>query len=378
LTKLRFTSQAVVTTVLIAGLLGLHRLEWPLLKSHGARLRLGQLISAIGDDQQSREEVDALVDGYYEQLRADDRVEGLPSDRGDIHFRNDFLRYELRPNIKRMYPAGMRFTNSMGMANPEYSYAKPPHTRRIALLGDSLSLGPYGQDFVALLENRLNQDCRTADIESYQVLNFSVYGYSIVQKMDVALDKAPQFHPDVYVVTLTSLELLESKGWGTHLGNLLIDGTDLKYDYLRRVVADAGLQSSKHLPAIRKGLKPYFVPVTRWALEQVRDHANAQGAQTMVFLIPAPIDPNFTSDDFSKFQEIAGPVGVPILDLRDTFRSVKLEDIWVAPRDIHPNVRGHALIADSLFNELQAQPDALLALAGHPCQVPLSSPAAEK
>ena len=51
----------------------------------------------------------------------------------------------------------MRITNSLGMPNPEYGYEKPPHTWRIALLGDSLSIGPYGHDYEALLEIRLNQ-----------------------------------------------------------------------------------------------------------------------------------------------------------------------------------------------------------------------------
>jgi hypothetical protein len=267
----------------------------------------------------------------------------------------------------------------MGMANPEYPYAKPPHTRRIALLGDSLSLGPYGQDYVARLEERLNQNCRTPEIQNYQILNFSAYAYSIVQMMDVGLDKAPLFHPDAYVITITDLEAMDTLGWRTHVGSLLTAGTDLKYDYLRQVVAEAGLQKTNHLPTIRKRLSPFIQPVRRWALQQVRDQAAKQGASMVIFLIPAPLSSDLVDADFNEFQEAADPLGVPIIDLRDTFTSVNFNDIEVDPNsDIHPNALGHAMIADNLFAKLQAQPDAWLALAGHPCEVASPTAAAGK
>jgi hypothetical protein len=70
---------------------------------------------------------------------------------------------------------------------------------------------------------------------------------------------------------------------------------------------------------------------------------------------------------------VADQVGVPIIDLRDTFRSANLKEMQVDPgSDIHPNVLGHAMIADNLFTKLQEQPSAWEALAGHPCAVALS------
>ena len=373
-----FARRAALTMLLIVGILGLHELP-RLLRKTSVGHRMSQLITPMSRNEMSRENVDALVDGYYEGLRQDATAPGLPGEREDINFRNDFLRYEMKPNIHRPYKAGVRVTNSMGMANPEYPYAKPPHTRRIALLGDSLSLGPYGQDYVARLEERLNQNCRTPEIQNYQILNFSAYAYSIVQMMDVGLDKAPLFHPDAYVITITDLEAMDTLGWRTHVGSLLTAGTDLKYDYLRQVVAEAGLQKTNHLPTIRKRLSPFIQPVRRWALQQVRDQAAKQGASMVIFLIPAPLSSDLVDADFNEFQEAADPLGVPIIDLRDTFTSVNFNDIEVDPNsDIHPNALGHAMIADNLFAKLQAQPDAWLALAGHPCEVASPTAAAGK
>ena len=163
---------------------------------------------------------------------------------------------------------------------------------------------------------------------------------------------------------------MDTLGWRTHVGSLLTSGTDLKYDYLRKVVADTGLQSTNHMPTIRKRLKPYVLPVQRWALQQVKDKAATEGASMAILLIPAPLPADFVNADFDAFKEAAMPVGAPIIDLRDTFSSVSLSTIEVdSNSDIHPNALGHAMIADNLFAKLRAQPSAWQALAGHSCEV---------
>jgi hypothetical protein len=95
-----------------------------------------------------------------------------------------------------------------------------------------------------------------------------------------------------------------------------------------------------------------------------------------IFLIPAPLSSDLVDADFNEFQETAEPLGVPVIDLRDTFSSVNPATVEVDPNsDIHPNVLGHSMIADDLFAKMQAQPAAWLALAGHPCEVASSAAA---
>ena len=206
-----FTKRFAITVVLLLGLLGLNLL--PALLGHGQnRLRRRKLLAEMQNGDLNREDFDALAAGYYEGLQKNAGHLGMPTERDDVRFRDDFLLYEFKPNVRRQYPAGMRITNSLGMPNPEYGYQKPPHTRRIALLGDSLSVGPFGQDYVALLEARLNQANTTPDTQRFEILNFSVYGYNILQMMDVALYVAPKFHPDVYLVALTHIQAGGEKG----------------------------------------------------------------------------------------------------------------------------------------------------------------------
>jgi hypothetical protein len=360
-----FTKNFLITAAFLLGLLGLNFL--PVLMGHGQnRLRLQKMLAEMQNSDLNREDFDALAAGYYEGLQKNASHLGMPTERDDVAFRDDFLRYEFKPNVRRQYPAGMRITNSLGMPNPEYGYQKPPHTRRIALLGDSLSVGPYGQDYAALMEERLNQANLTPTTQRYEVLNFSVYGYNVLQMMDVALYVAPKFHPDVYLVALTHIQAGGTKAsTALHLARLELEGVDFKYDFLRQVAAQAGVQPSDHMNALMRKLGPFHFQMTKWALAQIRDHAAAEGAQMVIALIPGPIPSEVEGQAFDDIRPTVDSIGVPVVDLRDTFKSKTLANLQVEYGvDIHPNQQGHELIFESLYQAMQQNPKFSASLLG--------------
>jgi len=290
----------------------------------------------------------------------------MPAERDDVAFRDDFRRYEFRPNVRRPYPAGMRITNSLGFPNPEYGYQKPPHTRRIAVLGDSISVGPFGHDYVALLEACLNQTSLTPEIQRFEILDFAVYGYNVLQMMDVALYVAPKFHPDVYLVALTHIQAGGKKAsTALHLARLELEGVDFKYDFLRQVAAQAGVQPSDHMNALMRKLGPFHFQMTKWALEQIRDHAAAEGAQMVIIMVPAPINAEIEAEAFDDIRPTVDRLGVPVIDLRDTFRSKNVATLQVEYGiDVHPNQRGHEIIFESLYQAIQQDPKFSATLLG--------------
>jgi hypothetical protein len=360
-----FRKNFVVMLALILGLLGLNLL--PSLAGQGQnRLRIQKFLAGMKNGDLNREDFDALTAGYYEGLQKNASHLGMPAERDDVSFRNDFLLYEFKPNVKRQYPAGMRITNSLGMPNLEYGYQKPPHTRRIALLGDSLSVGPFGQDYAALLEHQLNQANLTPETQKFEVLNFSVYGYNVLQMMDVAKNVAPKFHPDVYLVALTHIQAGGRKAsTALHLSRLELEGIDLKYDYLKQVVVQSGVQPSDHMNALMRKLSPFHFQMTKWALEQIRDHATAEGAQMVIALVPGPIPPDVEAQAFDDIRPTVDSIGVPVIDLRDTFRGTSLAGLQVEYGvDVHPNQRGHEVIFESLYQAIQQDPKSSASLLG--------------
>jgi hypothetical protein len=372
-----FTRASTLTVALTLSLLALDQLPGRLPPDFPLSIRIGRMVREMHNGDLNAEDLHVAA-GYYEELRNDVPITGL-GQGSDIRPAAGFLRFEYRPHVKRSYPAGMRITNSFGMANPEYSPEKPPHTRRIALLGPSISVGPYGHDYPALLEQRLNQDCRTPEIQGFQVLNFSVFGYSVVQEMDVALEKASKFHPDVYLVAVTSLELAGQNGSRIHVARLMREGADLKYDYLRKVVAESGARPSDRLAIINAKLAPFLTPMMRWALGRIRDHAISEGAEMIIHLVPIPGTPEVQAKDFESLHKGVDGIGVPVLDLLNAFGSANLSEIEVVPwekardgvaPDHHPNALGHEMIFHSLYASLQANHNAWVAMTGSDCGKP--------
>jgi lysophospholipase L1-like esterase len=257
-------------------------------------------------------------------------------------------------------------TNSLGLADREYEKAKSAGTRRVALIGDSLARGyrvKPAERFEARIEDRLNLEIRQITGKPFEIWNYSVDGYRMTQLLDVAVSKAAAFEPDAYLLTLT--EVTVHPNWGSHLAKLVRDGTDLKYDFLRRVVEQAGIRPDDDPAVAEAKLAPYRLPVLREILAHIKSQVELRGAKLIVILLPVVEDAEDVQAHFEGLVDVVRQVQVPSIDLRDTFAGVKdLESYRVVWSDLHPNAAGHSLIADNLYQKLRQQPEVWSALTG--------------
>ena len=318
-----------------------------------ANTRIGGLaekgLSKIRKAHFKGEDLEALDAGYYEGLRKEGSVDPA------LHFRDDFLEYDYKPNLHLKGPGLARTTNSFGMYDQEYSLEKPAHVWRIALLGDSMALGPFGQNYESLLEKRLNETHLNPDIQKVEVLNFAIGGYRITQIMEAMSEKAARFHPDVYFVAITSVSV--SHRWSYHIGHLLQRKIDLKYDFLRQVIADAHVQPTDSMETIDRKLMPYTPEVFKWCLEQMREEASKEGAKMVILFIPEPIAPDLLAGQFAQARATAHQLGLPVIDLLDTFAAYQnLLDFSVSRDDLHFNARGHELVYENLYRNIVQDP----------------------
>ena len=72
----------------------------------------------------------------------------------------------------------------------------------------------------------------------FEVLNFAVAAYSPLQRLDTLKRKVLAFHPDLVIYSATTLDIRLME---IHLCDLFRKRVDLKYDFLRDVVAEAGI-----------------------------------------------------------------------------------------------------------------------------------------
>lgn len=327
-------------------------------------------------------------DGYYENLmgRHNSTPEIEPLQwiiRGkfprsvtlhSIYQDNDFLEYEGQPNLRLLHPedqpiASSTFgftegpveTNSYGFFDREHTLAKPAGTRRIAIFGDSITRGwgvPMNQRYSNLLEAHLNKEPG----KSFEILDFAVSGYVPTQMFYVAVEKAPQFHPDVYILALTALSA--SSTWGTHIAKLAKEGRDLKYDFLRDVIRKSGLQKNDSTELSKWKLAPYGDATLRNLLLRLKARTDEQSAHLLILLVPSVEDQELTDRQFRVARQYLMGTGIPVIDLTDTFNGSDIDKLRVSWYDIHPNTGGHQIIADKLYEKLRENPEAWEAVTG--------------
>ncbi len=339
----------------------------------------------MSDRGLNKEAREALTAGYYEglmnegsrlssmnRLVTDNRRPGWEDraqpDRRETH---DFLYYELVPNsdVPDYLDDRSQYrlkTNSAGFADREYSRTRPDGVRRIALVGDSIARGqgaPFGANFESLLEDKLNEAHVTERVRGFEILNFAVGSYNITQLLESAVVKAAPYKPDTYVVALSDLSVY--RRWGHHIALLMYSGIDLKYDYLRTMVREAGLSRNDPIGVFDAKLARFRLPTIRWALSELQAQATKQNARVVVLLVPTVDNPDALAEEFLGVRQIVQELGLPTIDLLDTFGGgIDRSAYRVSDNDRHPNAAGHELLFKSLYARLLADPAAASAVLG--------------
>lgn len=113
--------------------------------------------------------------------------------------------YVLKPNLDARHAGARLTTNSAGLADIEYSKAKPSDVFRVAVIGSSWTM-PTGVDhqqaWHALLERELNA---LPDGPRYEFINFGVEYYGLEEIAGSLRHRALAYDPDMVLVGLTTL-----------------------------------------------------------------------------------------------------------------------------------------------------------------------------
>lgn len=345
----------------------------------------GDAIATMANRDLNQEGREALTAGYYEglinegarlggmnRLVSDSRKFTNADPRQPDRVRvNDFRYYALIPNADVMDYLDERAryrlkTNSHGLADKEYSQAKPAGTRRLALFGDSITRGqgaPYQETYESLLEDSLTAARASRGEGPIEILNFAVGSYTLMQMMDTALTRATPFEPDVYVIALT--DRCVYRAWGRHIAQLLQANMDLKYDYLKEVVRQSGVTADDSFGVFDAKMARHRIPTIKWSLQMVRDHARSKGASMLVLLIPTVDDPRLMAEEFLGVKEVLNELELPYIDVLDTFAGMAdRTPVRVADNDRHPNRLGHQMLHEAITRKLLASPAAMAVVHG--------------
>jgi lysophospholipase L1-like esterase len=270
--------------------------------------------------------------------------EGRDEARRKGHVRSDHPRlvYEPRPNAVHRFPdssIGVR-TNSAGFRDDEFVMPKPEGTYRIAVLGDSVTVG-WGvtreHTYPHLMEAMFHEAGKRVD-----VMNLGVMGYNTIQEVETLRVKGLAFAPDLAIVGyVLNDELVKGQGPSGAFDksfSRLLDRAKIGVRQLVRILGES---------------------VAEEAFRELAAIARQKDLAVLVVIFPVlDSEPEYPHPArHEEIAELCGRHGFGVLDLLPAFREGGFGNLRVAEGDIlHPNARGHRLAAREVFAHLHANP----------------------
>ena len=313
--------------------------------------------------------------------------------------------YRLQPNARTRYTTAEFETdiaiNAQGVRDDRDIGPKPRGEKRIVVLGDSLVLSvqvDLRQTFCRLLEERLN---RGAGPIRYRVINAGVQGYGPVEELLFYRTVARRFEPDLVIETIfvgndaeeavTSAPRLRADrpaalqalpdSLRIRLRRIVRRSMVLQLIRLRIVSVtdrlgnwmsppEPPLQSyaEKPAPRIDEGLR-----ISRDCVQAIAADAAADGARTMVMLMPA----RFQVDDVDyghlrdavdaaggrllrdaaseRFDRALSTLPVPRFDALPALRAALPGPDVFFQQTVHLTPRGHEIVAGALADFIRQQ-----------------------
>jgi hypothetical protein len=264
----------------------------------------------------------------------------------------DVLRYDFYPNATGAFKGASFRTNRWGMRDKDYALKRPKGVYRIALVGSSLSLGggvPQEKTFEALLEDRLNREEPAASRRRFEILNFSVIAYGILQNVAVTERKVFPFEPNSVLLMIHSNEDIRMEA---HLVSLYKAGIPIEYPYVRQKLQQAGIKPGMEEPELRRRLFGVSTDLVKWSYQRIAQICREHHVPVVGIIFPQPREGS--DREMRKIAGFAAAAGIPILSLEGVydghpFKTVRLP----GGSDPHLNELGHQLVANRLYDLLR-------------------------
>jgi lysophospholipase L1-like esterase len=265
-------------------------------------------------------------------------------DRRSGHVRSDNPRliYEPRPNAGRQFPGSLIpfRTNSAGFRDDEFAMPKPEGTYRIAVVGDSVTVGwevAREHTYPQLMEAILNDAGNRVD-----VMNLGVTGYNSIQEVEMLRVNGLVFVPDLaivgYVLNDNLVKGQGSSGAFDKSFSRLLDRAKIGVRHLSRLLGES---------------------VAEEAFRELAAIARKANIAVLVVIFPK-LGPDSAYPHHARHREITELCrrhGFDVLDLLQAFREAGFRNLRVAEHDLlHPNERGHRLAAQEIVAHLRASP----------------------
>ena len=359
--KMRFSEVAGRTSVMAVAVI---LLGTPLIQDYFGPER-GSFLASLQQTKLNARDQAHLERGYYEHLLASNTVtSGLfgksarkPAgwvgiyETEAVKLRDDERLWELLPDVDIIFKNARLETNRWGMRDQDYAMSKPLGTRRIAVLGASYVMGAgvaNDQTFESIIETKLNTHIDTT-ANRYELLNFSVGGYGLIQQATLASEQVFDFDPDAILYIAQPGEVRRTI---ERIVPAILQNHTIRTPELKDILDQAGIKKGMKRAEVREQLYQLDEDLIKWGYRKIAELANQNGTSLFIAYLPNTAR-EFADGEIEYLNSIVHEMGYRTISLEGVYRSHSLESLQIAPWDLHPNPMGHQLIAERLIKELR-------------------------
>lgn len=299
-----------------------------------------------GSDAEVKEE------GYYNKLLNSSNNssmgrEGInrlkPLDKAGVKTKN-ILMQELAPNSSINFNTTKIHINSQGLRDKEYALTKSPGMIRVAVMGASYEMGTGVNDdevFEQITEKWLNKYSG----QKYELLNFAVPMYSVLQNKYVCENKIKKFNVDVAVIFSHTGE--EQRMLNSFI-RLLNAKYDFQDDFLKFIIQKSGVKAGMSSIEAKHRLRPYVNVIYLWCYSEMVNYCKQNNIRPIWIYLPTTTD-HHDANTIDNLKSLALKAGFEVYTLEKVYGNRQSKQITVSKIDTHPNALGHNLIAGEFY-----------------------------
>jgi lysophospholipase L1-like esterase len=279
----------------------------------------------------------------------------------------------LQRNAKGLHKGLPYRTNSAGMRGAEVALEKPGGVFRIAVIGDSITMGSgvlEHQPYPVLLEGLLTAEY---EVPQFEVLNLGISGLNLQMSVGRLEAVGHPFQPDLVVYGFTENDLR-----GRHYRKSAVDVSwrvenpepgEVTFEaprFLRsRFYSLLELVAPPEGSYVRELDDNYFDNPEAWKFfEDAMTRLARYGLENDVcIMMLVHTDLHFLHflhpmrRHYLAAEQAATQRGIAVQQSFEYFRGRDAPSLWVSPHDFHPNPEGHAVLARALLDGLEALPE---------------------
>lgn len=245
-------------------------------------------------------------------------------------------------------------TNSLGLrAEKDYVLPKPAHTKRILVLGDSITMG-WGVEFKDTYASRLEDLLNKNLSQHFEVINAGVGNYNSICEL-AALKKFINLEPDLIILGFY-INDLERAPYLCKLSYLA-----KKYSFLYAFIS-ARVINIKYNFSYQKYYSMLYndKKLRQDAKDAIAEMIKISNSKSIPFVLTnIPELHNFKHYYFKEAQYFVQDIvkdhpEIIFIDFLEILKNKDAREFWISAQDPHPNPNLHSIIAEAVYKRLQA------------------------